>query len=58
MGSKIASETPLSWSKLLGWWAASLFAAWAVGWSQLTPADFTSPAPPPGESAPAARPAP
>lgn len=45
MPSKVASETPFSWGKLAAWWAASLVAAWAVGWSQITWTDVTEAVP-------------
>lgn len=45
MPSKVASERPFSWGKLAAWWAASLVAAWAVGWSQITWADVSGAVP-------------
>lgn len=41
MGSKIATDTPFSWPKLLGYWAISLVVAWALGWGHVTWDNFT-----------------
>jgi hypothetical protein len=44
VASKIASETPLSLPRLMGWWAASVVVAYALGWSHITWSDV-NPAP-------------
>lgn len=41
VGSKIATDTPFSWPRLLGYWAVSLVVAWALGWSHVTWDSFT-----------------
>lgn len=54
MASKIASETPLSLLRLVGWWAASVVVAYMVGWSHITWADVVPPPQePPATTAPA-----
>lgn len=54
MPSKIASETPFSLPRLIGYWAVSVAIAYALGWAHLTPADADpTPPPPAAPSSPA-----
>lgn len=53
MPSKVASETPFSLPRLLGYWLISLLIAYGAGWAHLSPADASAPAPPPAPAVPA-----
>lgn len=44
MPSKIASEKPFSLLRLVGWWAATVLLAYAVGWAHI---GWSSISPPP-----------
>jgi hypothetical protein len=35
MPSKIATDTPFSWRKLLGYWVVSIVIAYALGWTHI-----------------------
>lgn len=54
MPSKVASETPFSLPRLIGYWLASVVLAYALGWAHLSPSDAGADPAPPGPPAPAA----